>query len=172
MRERPLEVPDDMKDASKWARCQCPTCGQTAESRWTGLRSVAATGDENAASKQWRPPVFTCGNDGPFIVREEACLPGDRTRFVAIDPSTGITPGTCEFAEQAIADRIALNAAYWLGRSHESHIAGHLIQAARDVHASRKDDVCGDAPHCVHIDTNTAIALADAIEWYDTGVKP
>ena len=42
------------------------------------------------------------------------------------------------------------------------------VLGARDAHATRQDDVCNDAPHSVHIDTNAAIALADAIEWYDT----
>ncbi len=171
MREQPIEVPESVKDASEWKRCQCPTCGQTAEVRWVGLRDVAATGDENAASRQWRPPVFESPDGGPFVVQE--CIDGnDRPYFVATDPSTGIMCGGKVYHQEAEANARAMNAAYFLGRSHESLAAGRVVQAARDVHASRQDDACNDAPHCVHIDTNTAIALADAIEWYETGVKP
>jgi len=86
---------------------------------------------EGYTTDTWRPPVFTSPHGGPFITREEIVMPGDRTRWVAIDPSTGITPGANEFQEQAESDRLALNAAYWLGAAHESHIAGAVVAAAR-----------------------------------------
>lgn len=161
-----IEVPDSVDDISKWARATCPCCGQVSEMRWVGLRTVAATGDENHAEKQWRPPVFVSPQDGPFVV-QEVIDGNDRPYFVATDPTTGITCGGKVYRQEAETQQKAMNAAYWLGRSHESHDAGKVVQAARDVHATRQDDVCGDAPHSVHIDTNAAIALADAIEWYD-----
>lgn len=158
-RDEPIEVPDSVQDASKWERCQCPTCGATAESRWIGLRDVAATGDENAATRQYRHPVFTSPNDGPFIVRQEVVLPGDRTRFVAIDPSTGITPGYNEFEEQAASVRQALNAAYWLGVSHESHKAGAVVRAATELY--------------LHPDSDSAKSdLSLAVRQYHNGEEP
>lgn len=122
----------------------------------------------NEAAGRRSEPEFTWSSHGPFTVQEQAGLPGDRVVFSAVDPSTGITTGAWDTRERAASDARALNAAYHLGRNHESHDAGKIVQAARDVHATRQDDACNDAPHSVHIDTNAAIALADAIEWYDT----
>ena len=109
----------ESKCETEWQRACCPTCGSMAE-----VRNVYSD------TPQWRPPSFTSPNDGPFIVRQEISMPGDRTRYVAIDPSTGITPGSNEFEEQAASDRTALNAAYWLGVSHESHRTGAVVAAA------------------------------------------
>ena len=110
------EVPDNMDDVSKWKRCPCPTCGAMAEMRWTGLRTVAATGDENHAEKQWRPPVYDAPHDGPFCVCEEVVLPGDQTRWFAKDPTSGIVVGDGWESEEGPAEVCrALNAAYWLG---------------------------------------------------------
>ena len=166
----PIDVPDSVSDVSKWSRCPCPTCGATAEMRWTGLRTVASTGCEEHAEKQWRPPEFISPSDGPFVVQEQVGLPGDRIVFSAVDPSTGITTGAYAERERAEGDARAMNAAYWLGRNHESYASGKVIEAARECHRTRQDDVCNDAPHSVHIDANAAIALADAIEWYDRQV--
>ena len=137
--------------------------------RWVGVRR-----DELQpflhADKQWRPPEFISPSDGPFVVQEQVGLPGDRIVFSAVDPSTGITTGAYAERERAESDAWAMNAAYWLGRNHESHASGKVIEAARECHRTRQDDVCNDAPHRVHIDANAAIALADAIEWYDRQV--
>jgi hypothetical protein len=166
------EVPDNMDDTSKWKPCPCPTCGGNAEMRWTGLRTVASSGDENHAEKQWRPappppPDFHAPSTGPFVVQEHVGLPGDRIMFAAIDPATGITPGAHREREHAEHDAHALNAAYAKGREDGSFDAAHVVEAARLVHAARQDDVCNDAPHSCHVDLNAAISLADALESYD-----
>lgn len=44
-----------VRDTSDWHIGQCPTCNGAVEWRWTGLRAVAQTGDENAASKEYHP---------------------------------------------------------------------------------------------------------------------
>lgn len=137
--ETPLEVPDSVQDTSKWSRATCPCCGQVAEMRWTGLRTVAATGDEGHADKQWRPPAFIPPDDGPFVVQEQIGLPGDQVVYSAVDPSTGITTGAYAMRCQPESDARALNAAYWLGVSHETHRAGAVVRAATDWFTYRRD---------------------------------
>jgi hypothetical protein len=134
------EVPDNMDDVSKWTACPCPTCGQAAEMRWTGLRTVAATGDENHAEKQWRPPAFTPPAGGPFVVQDQIGLPGDRIVFAAIDPATGITSGAHQERAHAEAEAKALNAAYFKGLEDGAFDAAHVVEAARLVHSARRDD--------------------------------
>lgn len=161
------EVPDNMDDVSQWKACPCPTCGQPAEMRWTGLRTVAATGDENHAEKQWRPPAFTPPAGGPFVVQDQIGLPGDRIVYAAIDPATGITSGAHAERAHAAAEAKALNAAYFKGLEDGAFDATHVVEAARLVHSVRRDDACNDAPHSCHVDLNAAIALADALEAFD-----
>lgn len=104
----------------------------------------------------------------PFIVREHIGIPGGKVSWVAINDETGITTGGYNSREIAAEHAKALSAAYELGRNHESHDAGRIVQAARKVHECRQDDACNDAPHSCHVDLNAAIELADAIEQYDT----
>lgn len=61
MPEDPLwdNIPDDLRDVGPWTAAKCPTCGGPAETRQTGLRAVAATGDECAASREWRAGAET-----------------------------------------------------------------------------------------------------------------
>lgn len=103
----------------------------------------------------------------PFVVHKYIGLPGDKPCWVATNPETGIMIRGYNSIECAEEEAKALNAAYELGRNHESHDAGRIVRAARAVHAARQDDVCGDAPHSCHVDLNAAIELADAIEQYD-----
>lgn len=58
---------------------------------------------------------------GPFVVREEIGLPGDKPYWVAIDPKTGICIRGHNSREVAAEDAVALNAAYRLGRDVASH---------------------------------------------------
>jgi hypothetical protein len=43
-----------MPDVSPWTSCSCPCCGGPAETRISGLRAVARTGDENMALREYR----------------------------------------------------------------------------------------------------------------------
>jgi hypothetical protein len=44
-----------VSDTSPWREGKCEKCGSLIQWRWTGLRTVAATGDENAAGKEYKP---------------------------------------------------------------------------------------------------------------------
>jgi hypothetical protein len=51
----------------------------------------------------------------PFVAREYVGLPGDRIRFVAHDPRTGICCCGREKHDEAESDAQGLRAAWWLG---------------------------------------------------------
>lgn len=55
-------------------------------------------------------------SDGPFIVKEEIGLPGDRRYWLCSDPLSGICIGGTHTREASEDYQHALNAAYCLGR--------------------------------------------------------
>lgn len=46
---------EQMPDTGHWFKTTCTCCGLEVEARWTNLRAVARTGNENLGVKEYRP---------------------------------------------------------------------------------------------------------------------